>query len=113
MKKPGRSADLKKSADWEAFAFESYQERACRLLADLFADLGGKRRKICIRNAYLIDSIDSGPSWQSGGHGFDPRQLQQQKQGIAGASALSLSSVFSDICRTFADAVSSAAAKMC
>jgi hypothetical protein len=37
----------------------------------------GKRRKIYIRNAYLIDSIDSGPSWQSGGREFDPHQLHQ------------------------------------
>jgi hypothetical protein len=50
---------------------------ACRLLAGLFADLGGKRRKTYIRTAYLVDSIDSVLSWQSGGRGFDPRQLHQ------------------------------------
>jgi hypothetical protein len=38
---------------------------------------GGKMRKTYIRNAYPVDSIGSGPSWQSGGHGFDPRQLHQ------------------------------------
>jgi len=41
---------------------------------------GGKRRKTCIRTAYLVDSIDSVPSWQSGGRGFDPRQLHQLDQ---------------------------------
>jgi hypothetical protein len=56
---------------------KNLDNRACRLLAGLFADLGGKRRKICIRNAYLVDSIDSVPSWQSGGREFDPRRLRQ------------------------------------
>jgi hypothetical protein len=32
-------------------------------------------RKTYIRTAYLVDSIESGPSWQSGGREFDPRQL--------------------------------------
>jgi hypothetical protein len=58
-----------------------FDNRACRLLADLFADLGGKRRKICIGIAYLVDSIESVLSWQSGGRGFDPRQLLE----LAGA----------------------------
>jgi hypothetical protein len=38
---------------------------------------GGKMRKIYIRNLYLVDSIESEQSWQSGGRGFDPRQLHQ------------------------------------
>jgi hypothetical protein len=46
----------------------------------LFVDSGRKRRKICIRIAYLVDSIESVLSWQSGGHEFDPRQLHQQNK---------------------------------
>jgi len=38
---------------------------------------GGKMRKICIKTAYLVDSIYSVLSWQSGGREFDPRQLHQ------------------------------------
>ncbi len=42
------------------------------------ADSGGKRRKICIKTAYLADSIDSVLSWPSGGREFGPRQLHQK-----------------------------------
>jgi hypothetical protein len=59
---------------------KDYDNRACRLLAGLFVDSGRKRRKICIRIAYLVDSIESVLSWQSGGHEFDPRQLHQQNK---------------------------------
>jgi hypothetical protein len=57
---------------------------ACRLLADLFTNSGGKRRQNAEnrdRNCVSCLFSTPEPSWQSGGHGFDPRQLHQKLLG--------------------------------
>ena len=83
--------------------------RTCRLLADLFTDSGGKRRKkaenrVQKRLSCLFSTPE--PSWQSGGHEFDPRQLHQQNKSLTRFLKIHFSPSKANICRLFADFVS-------
>ena len=103
----------------EVSAIGSRQDRqfhACRLLADL-----SRFWRICLLiqgqfsgnfqanqqiQRQVVDSIESEPSWQSGGHEFDPRQLHQQNKRLKRFPKFHFSSSKANIYRLFADFVS-------
>jgi len=60
--------------------------------------LSGKRVSILFSTAE--------PSWQSGGHEFDPRQLHQQNKQLTRFLKIHFSPSNANICRLFADFVS-------
>ena len=56
-------------------------------------------------SAYIIDSKRLVANWQSGGHGFDPRQLHQENEQLTRFLKSHFSLSNANICRLFADFV--------